>query len=313
MLPTTMQAIRVYKAGGPEELILEEIPIPQPGENEVLLKVYAAGIIQTDWSVRQGNFFRPMTFPYTPGSALSGVVAAVGPNVTEFQVGQAVFGRAANGNGANAQYAIAPVTTLALKPENITLDQAATFSGGANVAYCNIIEQGDVQPGQRVLIHGGAGSIGSYAIQFAKHKGAYVIATAHTSNVEFVRSLGAHEVIDYARTRFEDAIEQVDLVLDNVGGETMTRSLDVTKPGGLLICMLQVPPKPEEAEKRGIRAEGGRIRMVPEVFQSVANLINREHITVAIARTFPLREARQAHAFGEGRHVRGRIVLHVAD
>jgi NADPH:quinone reductase-like Zn-dependent oxidoreductase len=264
-----MQAIRIYRAGGPEELKLEEIPVPQPGPGEVLLKVHAAGILQTDWKVRQGHFFRPMTFPYTPGSALSGTVVALSPEVTQFEIGQRVFGRATNGNGANAQYAVAPINTLAIKPESITFDQAATFSGGANIAYLTLVEQGNLQPGQRVLIHGGAGSIGTYAIQFAKWKGAHITATAHTSNVEFVRSLGADEVIDYTTTLFEQAIQPVDLVLDNVGGDTLQRSLNIVKAGGLIITMLMDPPASDELAQRNIRAEGGKVRMQPDVFETI--------------------------------------------
>jgi len=309
MLPTTMQAIRVYKIGGPEELMLESVPMPRPGSGEVLVKVQAAGILQTDWKVRKGSLVRPMTFPYVPGSALAGVVAEVGPGVTEFRMGEGVFGRALNGGGSYAEYAVAPITTLARKPEGVTFEEAATFSGGANIAYFTLLEQGKLQAGQRVLIHGGAGSIGSYAVQFAKWRGAEVVATAHTNNVAFVQGLGADKVVDYTSLRFEDVVEKVDLVLDTVGGDTLTRSLEVVKEGGLIISMLQAVPAADELAKRGIRAEGAVVRMAPDVFETVAHLVVRERMTIAIARVFPLGEARAAHAFGEGGHVRGRIVL----
>src|SRR5262245_4046005 len=201
-----MQAIRVYQYGGPEQLKLEQIACPEPQAGEVLIRVHAAGVLPAEWKARQGLFhaFRPAVFPYIPGSAVSGVVTAVGPGVTAFQVGQAVFGRSVH--GTYAEYtttaveppALTPQTFswLALKPAPLSFDAAATISGGATAEWQALFADGELQAGQRVLIHGAAGGVGSFAVQFARWKGAYVIGTASRANLAFVRSLGAETVID---------------------------------------------------------------------------------------------------------------------
>jgi NADPH:quinone reductase-like Zn-dependent oxidoreductase len=225
-----MQAIRVHQYGGPEQLKLEQIPRPEPQAGEVLIRVYAAGVLPAEWKMRQG-FFKGIQLPYIPGSAVAGVVEEIGPGVTTFQKGQAVFGRSIH--GAYAEYTTTPVeppalkpetfSLLALKPETLSFDEAATISGGATTAWAALFGDGALQAGQRVLIHGAAGGVGSFAVQFARLKGAHVIGTASTANLDFVRSLGAETVIDYTTTPFEQAVHNVDLVLDTIGGETLRR------------------------------------------------------------------------------------------
>ena len=236
-----MQAIRVHQYGGPEQLKLEQIPRPEPQADEVLVRVHAAGVLPIEWKIRQGLFesIHPAAFPYTPGSAFAGVVEEVGAGATAFQKGQAVFGR--SNKGAYAEYTPGSVETLALKPASLSFVEAATISGSATVAWVSLFDNGALQPGQRVLIHGAAGGVGSFAVQFARWKGARVIATASTANVDFVRALGAETVIDYTRTPFEHAVHDVDLVLDTIGGEVMQRSMSVVKRGGTLISLLQQP------------------------------------------------------------------------
>ena len=223
MLESQIQAIRVHQYGGPEQLKLERIACPEPQAGEVLVKVYAAGVLPAEWKARQGLFhaFRPASFPYIPGSAFAGVVERVGPGVTTFGAGQAVFGR--TNNGAYAEYTTVSVDTIAPKPAEISFDQAAAISGGATVAWTALFENGDLRPGQRVLIHGAAGGVGSFAVQLARWKGAQVTATASAANLEFVRSLGAADVIDYVATPFEQVARDLDLVLDTIGGETLRR------------------------------------------------------------------------------------------
>ncbi|WP_242527326.1 NADP-dependent oxidoreductase [Ktedonosporobacter rubrisoli] len=224
-------AIRVSQYGGPEELKLEHIPCPVPQEGEVLVRVHAAGVLPMDWKIRQGfaRGIHPKAFPYTPGSTFAGVVEAVGTGITTFQRGQAVFGR--TNNGAYAEYTTVAAETLALKPEQLSFAEAATISGGATVAWTALFENAELQAGQRVLIQGAAGGVGSFAVQFARWKGAHVIGTASSANVEFVRSLGAETVIDYTSTAVEQAAHDVDVVLEAVGGENIERSMQVVKPG----------------------------------------------------------------------------------
>jgi len=259
----TMWAIRVHQYGGPEQLRLERIPRPAPLAGEVLIRVYAAGVLPAEWKMRQGLFraFMPTALPYIPGSAMAGVVEEVGRGVSGFEVGQAVFGRSVHGSYAEytttavAPPALTPATfsLLAAKPAGLSFVEAATISGGATTAWQALFVDGGLQEGQRVLIHGAAGGVGSFAVQFARWKGAQVIGTASAANQELVRSLGAHTVIDYAATPFEQVAQDVDFVLDTIGGETMRRSLHVVRRGGTLVSLLEPPPQ-EQAQERGIRA-----------------------------------------------------------
>ncbi|MBO0777629.1 MAG: NADP-dependent oxidoreductase [Ktedonobacteraceae bacterium] len=314
MVRHNIQAIRVYQYGGPEQLKLEQIPCPEPQANEVLVRVHATGVLPADWKFRQGFFqaMIPTSLPYIPGSAFAGVVEEVGPGVTTLQPGQAVFGR--SNNGAYAEYTTASIETLALKPEGLSFDEAASISGGATTAWIGLFDNGALQPGQRVLIHAAAGGVGSFAVQFARLKGAQVIGTTSTANLDFVRSLGAKTVIDYTTISFEQVVHDVDLVLDTIGGDTLQRSMNVVKRGGTLVSLLE-PPSQEAAQARGIRAMKAAAALPfpsSSLLQTIAGLIDQGHVKVAIARTFPLHEARLAHELSQTGHGRGRIILHIA-
>jgi NADPH:quinone reductase-like Zn-dependent oxidoreductase len=309
-----MQAIRVHQYGRPEQLKLEQICCPEPQTGEVLVRVHATGVLPAEWKVRQGLFkdFLPITFPYIPGSAFAGVVEEIGAGVTAFQQGQAVFGR--SNNGAYAEYTTVSVETIALKPETLSFVEAATISGGATVAWTALFENGELQPGQRVLIHGAAGGVGLFAVQFARWKGAQVIGTAGAANVDFVRSLGAQAVIDYTSTPFEQVVHDVDLVLDTIGGEILQRSMHVVKRGGMLVSLLGQPPQ-EKALELGIRAM--RITAVSpfpssSLLQTIAQLIGEGQVRAIVGKTFTLREANLAHELSQTGHGRGRIILHIA-
>jgi NADPH:quinone reductase-like Zn-dependent oxidoreductase len=322
MAKQMIQAIRVHQYGGPEQLKLELIPCPKPPAGEVLIRVHAAGVLPAEWKVRQGLFknFVPVSFPYIPGSAVSGVVEEVGPGVTTFQKGRAVFGRSTN--GAYAEYtttavaspALGPETfsLLAEKPETLSFDEAATISGGATIAWTALFEDGALQAGQRVLIHGAAGGVGSFAVQLARWKGAQVIGTTSKANRDFVRSLGAETVIDYTSTSFEQMVHDVDLVLDTIGGETLQRSMQVIKHGGTLVSLLEQPSL-ELAQKYGIRARKNAALPTSSLLRTIAQLIDEGYLKVTIAHTFPLREASLAHELSQTGHGRGRIVLHIAE
>lgn len=308
-----MQAIRVHQYGGPEQLKLEQIPCPEPQPGEVLVRVHATGVLPVEWKIRQGFFhaFQPATFPYIPGSAFAGVVAEVGAGVTAFEIGQAVFGR--SNKGTYAEYTTASVETLALKPASLSFDEAATISGGATTAWEALFDRGGLQAGQRVLILGAAGGVGSFAVQLARWKGAQVIGTTGAANVDFVRSLGAETVVDYTSTLVEQVVHDVDLVVDTVGGQTLESAWPAIKRQGTLVSTAGLPSR-EKARELGIRAlffSGGRPSS--ERLQTIAQLIDEGQVKVTLARIFPLREASLAHELSQRGHGRGRIVLHIAD
>ncbi len=308
----SIQTVRVHQYGGAEQLRLEEIPCPEPQADEVLLRVYAAGVLPADWKMRQG-FFKDrfaISLPYIPGSAVAGVVEAVGPGVTTFREGEAVFGRSAK--GAYAEYTCAAAETLALKPEAISFAEAATISGGATTAWAALFENGGLQAGQRVLIHGAAGGVGLFAVQFARWKGAEVVGTASTANVDFVRSLGAESVIDYTTTPFEQVVADVDLVLDTLGGDVLQRSMSIIKRGGTLVSLLEEPSQ-EQAQAYGIRAMNNTVTFPfpsTHLLQTIGRLMQAGEIKTAIAARFSLHEVQQAHQLSQTGHGRGRIVLY---
>lgn len=310
-----MHAIRVHEYGDLDRLIFADIPRPAPQGGEVVVQVKAAGVLPAEWKMRQGFFqgVMPITFPYIPGSAFAGVVAAVGAGVTQFREGQAVFGRTPF--GTYAEYVRAPCETIALKPPSLAFTDAATISGGATVAWTALFENGALQAGQQVLIHGAAGGVGLFAVQFARWKGAHVFATASTANVAFVASLGADAVIDYTTTQFERVVPAVDIVLDTLGGTVQQRSFAVIKPGGILISLLEEPSQ-AQADAYRIRAMKNSATLPfpsSTLLHTIAQMLVKGAITTVIATTFPLQAARQAQQLSQSGHGRGRIVLQIAE
>jgi NADPH:quinone reductase-like Zn-dependent oxidoreductase len=317
-----MQAIRVHRYGGPEELKFERSPRPVPQPGDVLIRVVTAGVLPMEAKIRQGLFRSvfPMAFPYIPGSAVAGVVEAVGEGVTAFRPGQAVFGRSVQ--GTYAEYTATPVATpalkpgvfslLARKPDALRFAEAATISGSATTAWMALFADGGLQAGQQVLIHGAAGGVGAYAVQFARWKGAQVIGTASTAHLDFVRALGADTIVDYTTTPFEEVVRDVDLVLDTIGGATLRRSMEVVRQGGMLVSLLEQPP-PALAQKRGIRAMKNAAPPTSELLGTIAQLIVEGEVRATIGRTFALHEAQQAHALIQTGHGRGRTILQVSE
>ncbi|MEO8972813.1 MAG: NADP-dependent oxidoreductase [Ktedonobacteraceae bacterium] len=311
MTTQTNNAIQVHDYGDADQLRLEQIPVPEPQEGEVLVRVHAAGVNPMDWKIRSGAIknFMPATFPYVPGADLAGVVAKVGPGVTTFQPSQDVFGRSSK--GSYAEYAIAPANTLALKPESLSFDEAATIPVGATTAWQGLFEHGNLQPGQRVLILGGAGGVGIYAVQFARWKGAHVISTASTRNVDFVRSLGAETVIDYTQTQVADAVHDVDLVFDTVGGEALAGVLPTLKRGGTLVSIAGQPDE-AKAKEQNVRIARFSAQISTELLTTFAQLIDEGSVKVFVGPVFSLIEAGKAQELSQSRHGRGRIILHIA-
>ncbi len=308
-----MKAIRIHNYGGPEVLTLEDAPTPTPKAGEVLVKIHAASVNPVDWKIREGKMkdFIPTQFPAILGSDFAGVIEAVGPDVTDWRVGQAVFGAPAQGSGAYAEYAAAPSQTLAEKPKNVDFAQAASLPVAALTAWQGLFDHGRLAAGQSVLIHGAAGGVGMFAVQFAKWKGAKVYATAGKDDLEWARELGADTVIDYQNARFEDSAKDVDLVFDLIGGETQTRSFAVIKSGGALIATAQ-PPAPDAGKDRNIRAEMMDMKPATAALKQVIDLLSEGKIKTFIGATFPLAETRQAQELSQNGHVRGKIVLNIA-
>src|SRR5712691_4550860 len=261
-----MKAVQVHNYGGPEVLRFEDALRPTPESGELLIKVHAASVNAIDWKVRAGYLkdVFPLPLPYIPGWDVSGVVEAVGSGVTKFKRGDEVYARpdaARNGKGTYAEYVVAKETEAALKPKSVDHVHPAAIPVVALTAWQALFDKAGLSKSQRILIHGAAGGVGSFAVQLAKWKGAHVIGTASGRNQAFLRELGVDEPIDYEKTRFDDVVDDVDVVFDPIGGETQKRSWKTLKKGGILVSIV-APPSAEEAKKHDVRsaflsAQGG--------------------------------------------------------
>jgi NADPH:quinone reductase-like Zn-dependent oxidoreductase len=309
-MSNNMQAIQVHAYGGPEVLSLESIPCPTPQAGQVLVRVLAAGVHPVDVNLRSGKYkaFMPLQFPWIPGRDGAGLVASVGEGVTKFQPGQAVYGLF---SGSYAEYALAAVSDINHKPDGLTFEEAAAVPVGALTAWKMVVEVANVQAGQRVLVQGAAGGVGVFTVQLAAWRGAHVIGTASAGHLDFVRSLGAEQAVDYQAAPFETVIHDVDLVLDTVGGEVGERSLLTLKKGGLLVTVAGPAPE-EKARQLGVRALSGG-RSSPEALRQLTELIEAKKIRPMVGEVFPLAEAARAHAQSATGHGLGRMILRVAD
>jgi NADPH:quinone reductase-like Zn-dependent oxidoreductase len=308
---TAMRAARFHEYGPPSVLVVDHVDRPVPKVGEVLIRVSHAGVNPIDWKLRAGYLkaYMPVELPYIPGLDVAGTVEALGDGVTGFAVGDRVFGR---GSSTYAEFAVAPATTIARIPDGVSFDQAATLHVGGETAWVALFDTAHVEAGERVLVQGGAGGVGAIAVQLAHWKGAYVIATASTANVDFVRSLGADEVIDYTKVNVEDAVRDVDAVLDTVGGEVTAKSWSALKPGGILV-MIAGAPDTETAAAHGVRTSSVlHPAETRPVLEELAKLVASGAVKPEIGPIFPLEEAAQAQAASETGHGRGRILLKIA-
>ena len=333
-----MKAILCEQYGGPEVLqIADDLPAPRVGPNGVLVQLHASSVNPVDWKYRQGllDAVRPVVFPVIWGCDLSGVVAEVGPAVTLFKPGDEVYGFkdgyvAKTYRGTYAEYVVAPEKSLAKKPNNLSHVEAACVPLAALTAWQALLGQGKLKPGQRVLIHAGAGGVGAMAIQIAKAFGAYVAATASTRNQDFVRELGADLAIDYTRERVDAIRPKFDLVLDGVGKSVWGSSMRALKFGGKLVT-LAVPIPEQRTGKlkffatalggvvggvaRGL--PGGKRLLLTQVkprggeLEKISALIEAGKIHPAIERIFPLDEIADAHRLSEQGHVRGKLAISI--
>jgi NADPH:quinone reductase-like Zn-dependent oxidoreductase len=309
MADAMMHAIVVHEFGESDQLKYEEVARPTPGAGEVLVRVHAAGVNPIDWKFRKGLLaaLRGFELPWTPGSDIAGVVESVGPGVERLRPGDEVLGQSKS--GAYAEYATAIADQLAQKPKRLSWDEAASLPVGANTAWQGLFDHGGLQPGQRVLVQGAAGGVGQLAAQLAHWKGAHVIGTASASNLDFVRSLGAEEVVDYTTTKVEDVLSGLDLVFDTIGGATYEASLKTLRRGGAIISLVGAPPE-EGAAALGVRLIRMNAKPRGDELRTVAELVESGTIQVSVGEAFPLAEAWRAHEQSEHGHGRGRIILH---
>lgn len=307
-----MRAVRISAFGGPEALRLEELPIPQPADEEALVRVLAAGVSPVDCKIRSGAFagISGDRLPVVLGQDVSGTVELCGRAVRELDLGQPVFAFLPPGRGAYADYVLVREAEAAPKPRGLDHRTAAAVPLAATTAWQGLFDHGRLEAGQHVLIHGAAGGVGHIAVQLARAHGSIVHATAGADDLELVRELGALEVIDHAADRFEDRLSQMDLVLDVIGGATLERSLTVLKRGGRLVSTLAEPP-PGRAEEHGVRALRFTAQPNAPQLALIGRLIDGGQIRVVVDRVFPLAEAADAHRYLEGRHRPGKVVLDV--
>jgi len=313
-VPTMMHAVVIDGFGGPDVLRATELPVPTPGDGEVLIRVRAVGVNAIDWETRSGQGVGVPEFPALLGWDLSGSVAALGPGVDTFAVDDEVFGMPFFPElaGGYAQYAVAPVGTLARKPKRLSHHTAAGAPMVALTAWQSLVTHAEVGAGQRVLVSGAAGGVGHVAVQLAKAAGAFVIGTASAANHDFLRSLGADQVIDYTRRPIAQLVEKVDVVLDPRGGEDFAELLDVLRPGGIIVTLKgEQPGHRELVASRGMRVGYAYVAPDGATLGRIAQRLEDGQLHIAVERVFPLAEAAAAHRLGEAGHVRGRLVLDV--
>jgi alcohol dehydrogenase len=314
-----MKSAQIRSYGGSEVVeINQSTPLPNdPSSGKVLVRIKAAGVNPVDWKLREGYMqqMMPLQFPSTLGMDFSGVIEKVGQEVSEFKQGDEVYGRASvmeGGSGAFAEMALANADSIAHKPKTLSHEEAAGLPLVGVSAWQALVETIRLSNGQRILIHGGAGGIGTIAIQLANHLGAYVATTVSTNDKEFVKEeLGADEVIDYKTQNFEDVLSNdYDAVFDTVGGETYKRSFKVLKRGGIIVSMLEQPDH-ELMDRFGVRAIVQLTRVNRERLTKLAQWVDQNNIRVNIDKTFLLDEASKALDYQRDAHPRGKIVLQV--
>ena len=317
-----MKAVRIHAFGGSEVLQVENVARPVPAPDEILIQVYASGVNPVDWAVRQGgnDVLRPLLkLPMTLGWDAAGIVEETGSEVTRFQKGDAVYG-VPNfpGDGSYAEYCVAKASQFALKPKIVSFNEAAGVPLAGVTAWAALFAHGQLRAGQRVLIQGASGGVGSFAVQFAKAKGAYVIGTASAGNLEYVKQLGADEALDYRSQQIEEVVHDVDLVVEASplrDNAQRLKAVTVLKEGGILVSVNLDFPFSEEvlaalAQKHAqgaLAASQARQDWLTEI----AQLIDEGSVKVYVSQVFPLEQVAAAHRESETWHVRGKLVLEI--
>ena len=311
----TMKAIVVHNYGGPEVLKYEDAQRPEPKDDQILVRVIAAGVNPVDGMIRSGMFakYEKAAFPMIPGADIAGVVEKAGSKITKLKVGDPVYAYVSLKNGGGyAEYAVATEGEAEPKPKSLTYVEAAAVPVVALTAWQALIDTAKLSAGQTVLIHGGSGGVGTFAIQIAKARGAKVIATASTPNQDLLKQLGADVAIDYTKQKFEDVARGVDVVLDSVGKGTLARSYGVVKKGGFIVTLVARIDQ-AELDKYAIRGASLSVNPDSNELREIGKLIDEKKIKVIVSQTFPLSEAMKAQEQVATGHTRGKIVLKVAD
>lgn len=307
-----MRALHAYAQHDPSRLVVEDAPVPSLGPGDVLVRVHASGVSpgELDW----GGTWRhhdgtPRTPPIIPGHEVAGVVEAVAPDAAGLTVGDEVFGYIdSQRDGADAEFVAVRVDELAAKPATATHAEAAAVPLSGLTAWQALFDHGDLAPGQRVLVHGGAGGVGSYAVQFARWRGAHVTATASARDADFVLGLGADEVIDYRTQRFEDSVGDIDLVFDTVGGDAWERSWDVLGPRGRLVS-IAVPRPPDREPVDDRRAVWFIVRPDRGQLIEIGRLIDAGHVRPIVSAELSLADGPEAYGATRQRGGPGKVVL----
>jgi NADPH:quinone reductase-like Zn-dependent oxidoreductase len=308
-----MRAVVAHEYGAPEVLKIEQVPRPEPQDDEALIRVIASSVNPADPLTLSGKYAKEFGthLPLIPGYDVAGVVEKTGANVTKLKVGDAIYGYPTFGGGW-ADYVTVKEWEVAPKPKSLNFVEAAAVPMGALTAWQALVDVAKLQPGQTILIHGGSGGVGGFAVQIAKARGARVIATASTANQELLKQLGADVAVDYTKTKFENVAKDVDAVLDPVGKETLARSYGVVKKGGVVMSLV-ARPDPAELQKHGIRGAGISSHADAEDLKEIAQLIDSGKIKPIVTQVMQLTDAVKAQQQAATHHTRGKVVLKISD
>ena len=310
-----MKAAQINEYGDASKIHVNEVDKPAAGEGQVLVEVHASSLNPFDSKLRDGVMQNiPLKFPATLGGDIAGVVVEVGPGASDFAVGDKVYGQAAavaGNSGAFAEYAATKAGQIAKAPTNLDFTEAASLPLVGVSAVQALIEHINLQAGQRILIHGGSGGIGSIAIQIAKHLGAHVATTAPGEAIDFVKKLGADEAIDFKTQDFTTLVHDYDAVFDTVGGDVFEKSLGVLKPGGVAVSMI-AHVEDAVAQQRGVTAISQGTKVTTEKLEKLAKLVEDGVVTPQIAKVFPLGQIQEAFKFRETQTFTGKVVLQIS-
>src|SRR5713226_2307509 len=312
---STMKAVVLNEYGGPEVLKYQDAPRPEAKDNEILIRVIAAGVNPVDGMVRAGMFakYSKSAFPMVLGYDVAGIVEKTGAKLEKYKPGDAVYAYIGlKEGGGYAEYAVATDKEVSPKPKPLTFEEAAAVPLAAETAWQALFDTAKLSAGQTVLIHGGSGGVGGFAIQFAKARGAKVFATASASNQDLLKQLGADVAIDYTKQKFEDVAKDVDVVLDSVGKDTLARSYGIVKKGGIIVSLVSRLDQ-AELDKHGIRGESISVKPNGTELAEITKLIDDKRIKPLVSLVVPLTEAVKAQEQAATHHTRGKIVLKIAD
>ncbi|MDV2997964.1 MAG: Zinc-type alcohol dehydrogenase-like protein [Chroococcidiopsis sp. SAG 2025] len=308
-----MKAIVINAYGNEDVLNYTDVERPEPKVDEVLVKVHAAAVNPADWKIRDGMGEQfGFKLPLILGGDIAGTVEAVGDGVESFKQGDAVYGiTLASLSGGYAEYAVAKADAIALKPESITFEAAAAIPIAALTAWQAMFDVAHLSSGQKILITGASGGVGSMAVQLAKAKGAIAIGTASGKNEQFVRDLGADEFVDYTQQPFEEVVKDVDVVFDTIGGDTLERAFQTLKKGGFLVSAVQTPSE-EKARELGVEVAWVFCQPSAQQLAAINRLIDEDRLKIHIETVLPLTEVKKAHQLSQSGRTRGKIVLQIA-